>query len=184
MARRYDARVVNDPLLGAYNFNARRFDNEEVGLNEAGADIIYDKVARESGLGAEINKNLRYITALRGPEEYLNAKNADLDRINALLANEWRGEYARNLKNLKTREDSEKIATKFIESSKERYLKQHSLDFPTSIVDKVLNNGLGRGNGVQPQAQAQVQVIQAPIQGGGGQGGGGQGGGGGGNAQN
>lgn len=129
------AEVKRNALFG-FKIGRAKGGKITVGDTDDGNDLL-DYTLRETGLEQKIQQNNRLAVGLAKPEEYLKAKNEDLEDIAVRLSVVFGNEYKRLLGTGITDEEARKKATSFMQSQKMREMLIHDKNFPTAINDKI-----------------------------------------------
>ena len=108
-----------------------------INTNRVSKGAINDYVMRETGLEKELQRSLRLGVALHKPEDYLQAKAEDLDKVGARLSAYFAAEYSRLLQTGITQEKAREKATAYMHVQKEREMAIHNANWPTEINEKV-----------------------------------------------
>lgn len=105
---------------------------------EGTADVIEEKVTRESGLSKLIYNNTMFAEALKDPGVFLTNKTADLKRIGKILSQLYFDEYKRGFQLGMKEKELEKMAKTRVEEERVRQMKIHEENFPTTLRDAIL----------------------------------------------
>lgn len=119
------------------------FIDEEINeINATSENIRKDDILRELGLGKTIFRTARAISAVNNPEEYLNKKAADLQRISVKLINEYNDKIPTYLKRYQDSELAREKLLKDMQFLKSKLMDDHHYNYPTQIKDDGIVTGM------------------------------------------